>query len=114
MEQVGEENASRRGASANRWAADAHALALLPTIRTLMAAGFVCQRELANELNRRGIATARGGNWPRTPGVRQLRRAAAACRCRTRQWLGNKPAGRLRTRNPAPPNSQPPQTRLCP
>jgi hypothetical protein len=74
MEQVGEENASRRGASANRWAADAHALALLPTIRTLMAAGFVSQRELANELNRRGIATARGGNWHRNTVLRMLRR----------------------------------------
>jgi Recombinase len=74
MEQVGEENASRRGASANRWAADAHALALLPTIRMLMAAGFVSQRELANELNRRGIATARGGNWHRNTVLRMLRR----------------------------------------
>ena len=74
MEQVGEENASRGGASANRWAADAHALALLPTIRTLMAAGFVSQRELANELNRRGIATARGGNWHRNTVLRMLRR----------------------------------------
>src|SRR5258708_14431292 len=76
MEQVGEENASRRGASANRWAADAHALALLPTIRTLMEAGFVSQRELANELNRRGIATARGGNWHRNTALRLLRRLA--------------------------------------
>jgi hypothetical protein len=76
MEQVGEESASRRGASANRRAADAHALALLPTIRTLMAAGFVSQRALANELNRRGIATARGGNWHRTTVVRMLKRVA--------------------------------------
>jgi hypothetical protein len=50
MEQAGEEIASRRGALANRWAADAHALALLPTIRTLMAAGFISQRALAKEL----------------------------------------------------------------
>jgi hypothetical protein len=50
MEQAGEENAFRRGALANRWAADAHALALLPTIRTLMAAGFISQRALAKEL----------------------------------------------------------------
>ena len=74
MEQAGEEIASRRGALANKWAADAHALALLPTIRTLMAAGFVSQRELANELNRRGIATARGGNWHRNTVLRMLRR----------------------------------------
>jgi hypothetical protein len=74
MEQAGEENASRKVASANRWAADARALALLPTIRTLMAAGFVSQRELANELNRRGIATARGNNWHRNTVLRTLRR----------------------------------------
>ena len=78
MEPVrGETSPGRRrmhGASANRWAADAHALALLPTIRTLMAAGFVSQRELANELNRRGIATARGGNWHRNTVLRMLRR----------------------------------------
>ena len=36
---------------ANKRAADSHALALLPTIRKLMAAGFVSQRGLANELN---------------------------------------------------------------
>jgi hypothetical protein len=46
----------------------------VPTIRTLMAAGLVSQHELANELNRRGIATARGGNWHRTTVVRMLRR----------------------------------------
>jgi hypothetical protein len=78
MEQVGEENASRRGASANRWAADAHALALLPTIRTLMAAGFVSQRALANELNRRRIPTARGGSWHRTSIARVLARLGLA------------------------------------
>jgi len=39
-----------------------------------MAAGFVSQRELANELNRRGIATARGGNWHRNTVLRMLRR----------------------------------------
>jgi hypothetical protein len=31
-----------------------------------MAAGFVSQRELANELNRRGISTVLGGSWHRT------------------------------------------------
>jgi len=78
MEPVrGETSPGRRrmhGASANRWAADAHALALLPTIRTLMAAGFVSQRELANELNRRGIPTALGGRWHLTTVVRMLTR----------------------------------------
>ena len=74
MEKAGEESASRKGALANRQGADTRALALLPTIQKLMAAGFVSQRELANELNRRGIATARGGNWHRNTVLRMLRR----------------------------------------
>jgi hypothetical protein len=80
MEPVrGETSPSRRemhGALANKRGADTHALALLPTIRKLMAAGFVSQRELAKELNRRGIATARGGNWHRNTVRRTLRRVA--------------------------------------
>jgi hypothetical protein len=55
-------------------AADARALALLPTIRELVAAGFVSQRGMANELNRRGIPGAGGGRWHRTTVVRMLTR----------------------------------------
>jgi hypothetical protein len=61
-------------ALANKRAADSHALALLPTIRKLMAAGFVSQRGLANELNRRGIPAAGGGRWHRTAVTRMLTR----------------------------------------
>jgi hypothetical protein len=61
-------------ALANRRAADSRALALLPTIRKLMAAGFVSQRGLANELNRRGIPAAGGGRWHRTAVTRMLTR----------------------------------------
>jgi hypothetical protein len=39
-------------------AADARALALLPTIRELMAAGFAFERGLVNELNRKLIPQA--------------------------------------------------------
>jgi hypothetical protein len=39
-----------------------------------MAAGFVSQRELASELNRRGIPTALGGSWHCTTVWRMLRR----------------------------------------
>jgi hypothetical protein len=39
------------GALGDKRAADSGALVLLPTIRELMAAGFVSQRGLANELN---------------------------------------------------------------
>ena len=59
-------------ALANKRAADSHALALLPTIRKLMVAGFVSQRGLANELNRRGIPAAGGGRWHRTAVTRML------------------------------------------
>ena len=80
MDQASDETSSRglseHVASTNKRAADSRAAALTSTIRQLMAAGFVSQRELANELNRRGIATARGGNWHRTTVVRMLRRVA--------------------------------------
>jgi hypothetical protein len=59
-------SSSERGCArspASQLAADSFARNVLPTIQTLMAAGFVSQRALANELNRRGIPTARGGSW---------------------------------------------------
>ena len=59
---------------AGKRAPDACALALLPTIRRLIAAGFVSHRGLANELNRRGIPAAAGGRWHRNTLVRMLRR----------------------------------------
>ena len=51
------------GARANQPVADSFALNVLPTLQKLMADGFVSQRALANELNRRRIPTARGGSW---------------------------------------------------
>jgi hypothetical protein len=51
------------GARANQPVADSFARNVLPTIQTLTAAGFVSQRALANELNRRSIPTSRGGRW---------------------------------------------------
>ena len=78
MEQLrGVPSSRRRGvhvASTNKRAADSRAAALASTIRQLMAAGFVSQRELANELNRRGIPTALGGSWHRTTVWRMVRR----------------------------------------
>jgi hypothetical protein len=100
--QLGEESASRKGASANRRGADAHALALLPTVRTLMAAGFVSQRELANEMNRRGITTARGGNWHRTTVARLLRRVALLSGGRISDELENKRAADVRAETLGP------------
>ena len=75
----GETTPRRRGKhspSGSKRAADSRAAALASTIRQLMAAGFVSQRELAGELNRRGIPTALGGSWHRTTVVRMLRRVA--------------------------------------
>ena len=78
MEQARGKASSRRrgkhGAFANKRAADARARALASTLRELKAAGFISRRALADELNRRGIPTARGGRWHYTTVVRMLTR----------------------------------------
>jgi hypothetical protein len=78
MEQVNRKTSSRKrgghGALANKRAADSRARALVSTIRKLRAAGFVSRRALGDELNRRGIPTARGGRWQYTTVVRMLTR----------------------------------------
>jgi hypothetical protein len=96
MEQAGEENASRKGALANRQRADARALALLPTIQKLMAAGFVSHRGLANELNRRGMPGAAGGRWHRNTVVRMLKRLGLPNGAGISNGLGNKRAADMR------------------
>ena len=77
MEQVSRITSSRphgidAAASANKRGADSRALALASTIRELMATGIVSQCALADELNRGGIPTARGGSWHRTTVARVL------------------------------------------
>ena len=62
------------GALALKRAADFHANALASTIQELRAAGFISRRSLADELNRRGTPTARGGKWHYTTVVRMLAR----------------------------------------
>jgi hypothetical protein len=78
MEQVYMRNSARKrgahGALANKRAADSRARALVSTIRELRAAGFVSRQALADEMNRRGISTARGGSWHYTTVVRMLTR----------------------------------------
>jgi hypothetical protein len=78
MEKVSGGTSSRRrgihGASVHKRAADSRARALASTIRKLMAAGFVSRRTLADELNRRGVPTARGGSWHGTTVERMLTR----------------------------------------
>jgi DNA invertase Pin-like site-specific DNA recombinase len=44
-------------------AADNHAANALPIIREIRKAGATTLREIANALNARGVATARGGKW---------------------------------------------------
>ncbi len=58
-------------ASANRAAADAFAANVLRVVREIEAAGVKGYRALAEALNRRGIRTARGGEWHATT-VRNL------------------------------------------
>ena len=54
--------ASRKGAVKNAQKADQHAANVLPIIRQI-AAGGASLRQIAGELNTRGIKTARGGLW---------------------------------------------------
>ncbi len=54
--------ASRKGAAKNAENACMHASNVLPIIRQI-AAGGVSMRKIADELNTRGIKTARGGMW---------------------------------------------------
>jgi DNA invertase Pin-like site-specific DNA recombinase len=44
-------------------AADNHAANVLPIIRKIRKAGATTLREIADALNARGVATARGGCW---------------------------------------------------
>ena len=63
--------ASAKGASANRSAADAFASNVLPVVKEIQAAGVTTHRGLAAALNARGVRTARGGEWHATT-VRNL------------------------------------------
>ena len=70
MPNQGRERRIRGGALAIKRAADARAVALLPTVRELVTAG-ASDVGLAKELNRRGITGALGGRWHRSS-VRRL------------------------------------------
>ncbi len=54
--------AARNGAARNAQNADQHAANVLPVIRQVAAHG-ASLRQIADELNARGIKTARGGLW---------------------------------------------------
>jgi hypothetical protein len=58
-----------------KWAAQTRAAGLLSLVEELRAAGATTYRALVDELNRRGVPTARGKTWfPNS--VRQVLRAA--------------------------------------
>jgi hypothetical protein len=66
-----------------------------------MSAGFVSRRALADELNRRGIPTARGGSWHYTTIVRTLTRLGLLTSgkgARINNGLANKQAADARPR----------------
>ena len=117
MEQARRERSSRmlggHGALANKRAADAHAHGLVATIRNLLAAGFVSQRALADELNRKGIATARGGNWHRTTVARVLARLGLTTNGRINNGQAHKQAAEARAKALASTNSETRDSRLC-
>ncbi|AKP00225.1 Site-specific recombinase, DNA invertase Pin-like protein (plasmid) [Marinovum algicola DG 898] len=60
--QAEQRRASNKGVAANSAKADAHAANLLPVIRKIAESG-ASLRQIAAELNERGIKTARGGRW---------------------------------------------------
>jgi len=55
-------HAARKGAERNARKADQHAANVLPVIRQVAARG-ASLRQIADEMNTRGIKTARGGVW---------------------------------------------------
>jgi DNA invertase Pin-like site-specific DNA recombinase len=71
------EKVRRKGAEANRIAADAFARNVLPVIREIQASGVRGYRAIAGALNARGIPTARGGDWYATTVRNALKHAKA-------------------------------------
>jgi hypothetical protein len=57
-----QQQAARKGAERNAQKADQHAANVLPVIRQIATSG-ASLRQVAIEMNRRGIGTARGGQW---------------------------------------------------
>jgi hypothetical protein len=62
------------GAATNKRAADLYAKSLAPAISEFRAAGHITPRAISEELTRRKVPTARGGNWHPTTVVRLLAR----------------------------------------
>lgn len=73
-------DAAKQGHLALCEQADSFALAILPEIDRIRSAGAATLQAVADELDRRGVPTARGGRWTPTKVSRILRRAAGAAR----------------------------------
>lgn len=69
-------DAAPKGAAANRAAAELFAANVLPIIRQIQAAGIASHKAIADELNSRGVKTARGGRWAHVQVGAVLGRAA--------------------------------------
>jgi hypothetical protein len=65
---------SERQRMAHRRSADERARALAPIVRELRAVGFVKLQDMADELNKREIASAYGGRWHPSTVLRLLAR----------------------------------------
>ena len=89
-----------RGGAAAKKATNSRASALVPTVRKLKRKGFISQRGLADELNRKGIPAPRGGRWYLTSVVRMLTRLGLITvgKGRTNQRLAVKQAADARAR----------------
>src|SRR5216683_270093 len=107
MERVRGKTPHRRRGLHGKLAADSRAHALVPVIRELRAAGFISRRSLANELNRRGIPTARGGRWHYTTVVRILTRLGwiPPGKGRTNNGTGDQAGRRCASQGPGSDNS---------
>jgi DNA invertase Pin-like site-specific DNA recombinase len=64
------------GIAAVRANADRHAAQVLPVVSAIRADGVTSLKGIAGELNRRGILTARGGQWYATTVRNLLERSA--------------------------------------
>jgi hypothetical protein len=67
----------RRGVH-SRKAANERAVALVPIVRELRGNGIVTLQAIANELNKRKVATVYGGRWHPTSVARLLKRLPKA------------------------------------
>jgi hypothetical protein len=54
------------GSEATRRRSDAFAARVFPTIEIIRAEGHASLNSIAHQLNARGVATARGGEWTST------------------------------------------------